>query len=138
MSPAEMLVDKANSLGLNVPEMTVLVGGMRVLNANFDGSSLGVLTKTPEVLTNDFFINLLDMSTTWKKDQNNVGVYQGYDRMSNVLKWQATPVDLIFGSSSELRAIAEVYASDDAKNKFINDFIKAWVKVMQLDRFDLK
>ena len=78
------------------------------------------------------------MSTTWKKDQNNVGVYQGYDRMSNVLKWQATPVDLIFGSSSELRAIAEVYASDDAKNKFINDFIKAWVKVMQLDRFDLK
>ena len=138
MSPAEMLVDKANSLGLNVPEMTVLVGGMRVLNANFDGSSLGVLTKTPEVLTNDFFINLLDMSTTWKKDQNNVGVYQGYDRMSNALKWQATPVDLIFGSSSELRAIAEVYASDDANNKFINDFIKAWVKVMQLDRFDLK
>lgn len=138
MSPAEMLVDKANSLGLNVPEMTVLVGGMRVLNANFDGSSLGVLTKTPEVLTNDFFINLLDMSTTWKKDQNNVGVYQGYDRMSDALKWQATPVDLIFGSSSELRAIAEVYASDDAKNKFINDFIKAWVKVMQLDRFDLK
>ena len=138
MSPAEMLVDKANSLGLNVPEMTVLVGGMRVLSANFDGSSLGVLTKTPEVLTNDFFINLLDMSTTWKKDQNNVGVYQGYDRMSNALKWQATPVDLIFGSSSELRAIAEVYASDDANNKFINDFIKAWVKVMQLDRFDLK
>lgn len=138
MSPAEMLVDKANSLGLNVPEMTVLVGGMRVLNANFDGSSLGVLTKTPEVLTNDFFINLLDMSTTWKKDQNNVGVYQGYDRISNALKWQATPVDLIFGSSSELRAIAEVYASDDANNKFINDFIKAWVKVMQLDRFDLK
>ena len=138
MSPAEMLVDKANSLGLNVPEMTVLVGGMRVLNANFDGSSLGVLTKTPEVLTNDFFINLLDMSTTWKKDQNNVGVYQGYDRMSNALKWQASPVDLIFGSSSELRAIAEVYASDDANNKFINDFIKAWVKVMQLDRFDLK
>ena len=108
MSPAEMLVDKANSLGLNVPEMTVLVGGMRVLNANFDGSSLGVLTKTPEVLTNDFFINLLDMSTTWKKDQNNVGVYQGYDRMSNALKWQASPVDLIFGSSSELRAIAEI------------------------------
>lgn len=138
MSPTAMLVDKANSLGLNVPEMTVLVGGMRVLNANYDGSALGVLTKTPEILTNDFFINLLDMSTTWRKDQNNVGVYQGYDRISGTLKWQASPVDLIFGSSSELRAIAEVYASDDAKSKFINDFINAWVKVMQLDRFDLK
>ena len=138
MSPTAMLVDKANSLGLNVPEMTVLVGGMRVLDANYDGSALGVLTKTPEVLTNDFFINLLDMSTTWRKDQNNVGVYQGYDRISGTLKWQASPVDLIFGSSSELRAIAEVYASDDAKSKFINDFINAWVKVMQLDRFDLK
>ena len=138
MSPTAMLVDKANSLGLNVPEMTVLVGGMRVLNANYDGSALGVLTKTPEILTNDFFINLLDMSTTWRKDQNNVGVYQGYDRISGTLKWQASPVDLIFGSSSELRAIAEVYASDDAKSKFINDFVNAWVKVMQLDRFDLK
>lgn len=138
MSPTAMLVDKANSLGLNVPEMTVLVGGMRVLNANYDGSALGVLTKTPEVLTNDFFINLLDMSTTWRKAQNNVGVYQGYDRISGTLKWQASPVDLIFGSSSELRAIAEVYASDDAKIKFINDFVNAWVKVMQLDRFDLK
>ena len=138
MSPTAMLVDKANSLGLNVPEMSVLVGGMRVLNANYDGSALGVLTKTPEVLTNDFFINLLDMSTTWRKDQNNVGVYQGYDRISGTLKWQASPVDLIFGSSSELRAIAEVYASDDAKSKFINDFVNAWVKVMQLDRFDLK
>lgn len=138
MSPTAMLVDKANSLGLNVPEMTVLVGGMRVLNANYDGSALGVLTKTPEILTNDFFINLLDMSTTWRKDENNVGVYQGYDRISGTLKWQASPVDLIFGSSSELRAIAEVYASDDAKSKFINDFINAWVKVMQLDRFDLK
>tara|TARA_R110000765_G_scaffold23336_3_gene59025 strand:- start:95 stop:2317 length:2223 start_codon:yes stop_codon:yes gene_type:complete len=138
MSPTAMLVDKANSLGLNVPEMTVLVGGMRVLDANYDGSALGVLTKTPEVLTNDFFINLLDMSTTWRKDQNNVGVYQGYDRISGTLKWQASPVDLIFGSSSELRAIAEVYASDDAKSKFINDFVNAWVKVMQLDRFDLK
>ena len=138
MSPTAMLVDKANSLSLNVPEMTVLVGGMRVLNANYDGSALGVLTKTPEVLTNDFFINLLDMSTTWRKDENNVGVYQGYDRISGTLKWQASPVDLIFGSSSELRAIAEVYASDDAKSKFINDFVNAWVKVMQLDRFDLK
>ncbi len=138
MSPAEMLVDKANTLGLNVPEMTVLVGGMRVLNANYDGSALGVLTKNPGVLSNDFFVNLLDMSTTWRKDKSQEGVYQGYDRMSDTLKWQATPVDLIFGSSSELRAIAEVYASNDASDKFINDFVKAWVKVMQLDRFDLK
>jgi len=138
MSPTEMLVDKANSLNLNVPEMTVLVGGMRVLNANYDGSALGVLTKKPGVLTNDFFINLLDMSTTWRKDSTQAGLYQGYDRKSDKLKWQATPVDLIFGSSSELRAIAEVYASDDAENKFITDFVTAWVKVMQLDRFDLK
>ena len=138
MSPAEMLVDKANTLGLNIPEMTVLVGGMRVLNANYDGSDLGVLTKNPGVLSNDFFVNLLDMSTTWRKDKSQEGVYQGYDRNSNKLTWQATPVDLIFGSSSELRAIAEVYASNDASDKFINDFVKAWVKVMQLDRFDLK
>ncbi|MGB2740199.1 MAG: catalase/peroxidase HPI [Cognaticolwellia sp.] len=138
MSPAEMLVDKANLLGLNVPEMTVLVGGMRVLNANYDGSSSGVFTKTPGVLTNDFFVNLLDMSTTWRKNEAQPGLYQGFDRMSDTLKWQATPVDLIFGSSSELRAIAEVYASDDASDKFVNDFVKAWVKVMQLDRFDLK
>ncbi|AZQ84843.1 catalase/peroxidase HPI [Colwellia sp. Arc7-635] len=138
MSPAEMLVDKANLLGLNVPEMTVLVGGMRVLNANYDGSSSGVFTKTPGALTNDFFVNLLDMSTTWRKNEAQPGLYQGFDRMSDTLKWQATPVDLIFGSSSELRAIAEVYASDDASDKFVNDFVKAWVKVMQLDRFDLK
>ena len=138
MSPAEMLVDKANSLGLNVPEMTVLVGGMRALNTNYDGSTLGILTKQPGVLTNDFFINLLDMSTTWRKDKKQMGVYQGFDRQSGKLKWQATPVDLIFGSSSELRAIAEVYASNDADNKFVNDFVNAWVKVMQLDRFDLK
>jgi len=138
MSPAEMLVDKATLLGLNVPEMTVLVGGMRVLNANYDGSSSGVFTKTPGALTNDFFVNLLDMSTTWRKNEAQPGLYQGFDRMSDTLKWQATPVDLIFGSSSELRAIAEVYASDDASDKFVNDFVKAWVKVMQLDRFDLK
>lgn len=138
MSPAEMLVDKANTLGLNVPEMTVLVGGMRALNANYDGSALGVFTKQPGVLTNDFFINLLDMSTTWKKDKSQAGLYQGFDRNSGKLKWQATPVDLIFGSSSELRAIAEVYASNDANDKFITDFVNAWVKVMQLDRFDLK
>ena len=138
MSPAEMLVDKANSLGLNVPEMTVLVGGMRALDANYDGSSYGVFTNTPGALTNDFFVNLLDMSTVWTKDLSSVGLYAGHDRVSGKLKWQATPVDLIFGSNSELRAIAEVYASDDADKKFINDFIAAWTKVMRLDRFDLK
>ncbi len=137
MSPAEMLVDKANSLGLNVPEMTVLVGGMRALDANYDGSSYGVFTNTPGALTNDFFVNLLDMSTVWTKDLSSVGLYAGHDRVSGKLKWQATPVDLIFGSNSELRAIAEVYASDDADKKFINDFIAAWTKVMRLDRFDL-
>lgn len=137
MSPTEMLIDKANTLGLNVPEMTVLIGGMRSLNANFDGSSYGVFTQKPGVLTNDFFVNLLDMSTVWTKDAATPGIYQGHDRTSGKLKWQATPVDLIFGSSSELRAIAEVYASDDADKKFVNDFVKAWVKVMQLDRFDL-
>jgi len=137
-SPAEMLVDKANSLGLNVPEMTVLIGGMRALDANYDASSYGVFTNKPGVLTNDFFVNLLDMATVWTKDKSNAGVYLGHDRASGKEKWQATPVDLIFGSSSELRAIAEVYASDDADKKFVNDFTKAWVKVMQLDRFDLK
>ena len=138
MSPAEMLVDKANTLGLNVPEMTVLVGGMRSLDANYDGSSYGVFTTKPGMLTNDFFVNLLDMSTVWTKDKSTAGVYVGHDRASGKFKWQATPVDLIFGSNAELRAIAEVYASDDADKKFVNDFIKAWVKVMQLDRFDLK
>lgn len=138
MSPAEMLVDKANMLSLNVPEMTVLVGGLRSLDANYDGSSYGVFTNKPGVLTNDFFVNLLDMSTVWSKDKSLAGIYVGHDRASGKLKWKATPVDLIFGSSSELRAIAEVYASDDAGNKFVDDFIKAWVKVMQLDRFDLK
>lgn len=137
MSPAEMLVDKANSLGLNVPEMTVLIGGMRSLDANYDGSSYGVFTNKPGELSNDFFVNLLDMSTVWTKDKSVEGIYVGRDRASGKFKWKATPVDLIFGSSSELRAIAEVYASDDAKQKFVNDFIKAWVKVMQLDRFDL-
>ncbi|MCE9679261.1 catalase/peroxidase HPI [Shewanella sp. AS1] len=138
MSPTEMLVDKANLLGLNVPEMTVLVGGMRALNANYDGSSYGVFTDKPGQLSNDFFINLLDMSTVWSKDAKQEGVYLGHDRASGELKWQATPVDLIFGSSSELRAIAEVYASNDARDKFVTDFVAAWVKVMQLDRFDLK
>jgi len=138
MSPAEMLVDKANTLGLNVPEMTVLVGGMRSLDANYDSSKFGVFTDQPGALTNDFFVNLLDMSTTWTKDKSTAGIYKGHDRASGKLKWQATPVDLIFGSNSELRAIAEVYASDDANKKFVDDFVKAWVKVMRLDRFDLK
>lgn len=138
MSPAEMLIDKANMLSLNVPEMTVLVGGMRALDANYDGSSYGVFTNQPGVLTNDFFVNLLDMSTVWTKNESKAGVYVGHDRASGKEKWQATPVDLIFGSSSELRAIAEVYASADADKKFVNDFVNAWVKVMQLDRFDLK
>ncbi len=117
--------------------MTVLVGGMRALNANADGSSHGILTAKPGVLTNDFFVNLLDMSTRWEKSADNAGVYRGLDRKTNQLKWTATPVDLIFGSNSELRAAAEVYAADDAKQKFVNDFVKAWVKVMRLDRFDL-
>ena len=138
MSPAEMLIDRANMLDLNVPEMTVLIGGLRSLNANYDGSTLGVFTDKPGVLSNDFFINLLDMSTVWSKDEKNNGIYIGNDRATGTFKWQATPVDLIFGSSSELRAIAEVYASDDADTKFINDFVNAWTKVMQLDRFDLK
>lgn len=138
MSPTEMLVDKANLLGLTVPEMTVLVGGMRVLNTNYDNSNYGVFTHRPGVLTNDFFVNLLDMSTQWTKDDARAGVYLGHDRKSKKLTWHAKPVDLIFGSSAELRSIAEVYASDDAKHKFINDFVNAWVKVMQADRFDLK
>ncbi len=137
LSPAEMLIDKASFLSLTVPEMTVLVGGMRVLNTNVKGSSYGVLTDTPNSLNNDFFINLLDMSTKWNKSSKTEGVYEGVDRQTGKIKWQATPVDLMFGSNAELRAIAEVYASDDAKEKFVNDFIKAWVKVMTLDRFDI-
>lgn len=137
LSPSEMLIDKASYLTLTVPEMTVLVGGMRALNANVDGSSYGVLTDQPTRLSNDFFVNLLDMSTKWIKSSKVEGVYEGVDRKTGNIKWQATPVDLIFGSNTELRAIAEVYASDDAKKKFVNDFIKAWVKVMTLDRFDI-
>lgn len=136
-SPAEMLVDKANFLTLTVPEMTVLVGGMRGLNANIEGSPYGVFTDQPGTLSNDFFVNLLDMSTQWNKSNKAEGIYEGVDRKSGQIKWQATPVDLIFGSNAELRAIAEVYASDNAKEKFVNDFIKAWLKVMTLDRFGL-
>ena len=136
-SPAEMLVDRANLLTLTVPEMTVLVGGLRVLNANINESKNGVLTNTPEYLNNAFFKNLVDMSTAWTKSKKIDGLYEGKDRNSGKLKWTATPVDLIFGSNSELRAIAEVYAANDGEEKFVNDFINAWVKVMRLDRFDL-
>ncbi len=138
LSPAEMLVDRANMLTLTVPEMTVLVGGMRVLGANSGESMQGVFTGKPGTLSNDFFLNLLDMSTKWQKSSNSEGVYEGIDRKTGELKWTATPVDLIFGSHSELRAIAEVYASEDGKQKFVTDFVNAWNKVMKLDRFDLK
>lgn len=137
-SPTEMLVEKADLLTLTVPEMTVLIGGMRVLNANVGQSKHGVLTDKPGTLNNDFFVNLLDMSTKWTKSSKSDGIYEGHDRASGKLKWTATPVDLIFGSSSELRAVAEVYASNDGKEKFVNDFVAAWTKVMNLDRFDLK
>lgn len=135
-SPAEMLVDRANYLTLTVPEMTVLVGGMRVLDANARHTKHGVLTKNPGTLNNDFFVNLLDMSTQWSKSSVTEGIYEGRDRSTGESKWTATPVDLIFGSNSELRAVAEVYAANDAKEKFVKDFVNAWTKVMTLDRFD--
>jgi len=134
-SPAEMLVDKANNLTLSVPEMTVLVGGMRVLDANAGHSQMGVLTSTPGALNNSFFVNLLDMSTQWSKS-STAGVFEGKDRTTGANKWTASTVDLIFGSNSELRAVSEAYASNDAKQKFVNDFVSAWTKVMNLDRFD--
>ncbi|MDX1990205.1 MAG: catalase/peroxidase HPI [Candidatus Obscuribacter sp.] len=137
-SPLDLLVERANFLTLTVPEMTVLVGGMRALDANEGGSKLGVLSSRPGVLTNDFFVNLLDMSTKWSKASGDDGVYEGQDRKSGKLKWKASAVDLVFGSSSELRAVAEVYAADDGQAKFVQDFVKAWTKVMNLDRFDLK
>ncbi len=135
-SPAEMLVDKANNLTLTVPEMTVLVGGLRVLNANASQSARGVFTSQPGNLTNDFFVNLLDMSTKWTKSAEE-GVYEGSDRATGKAKWTATPVDLAFGSNSELRAVAEVYGSSDAREKFVRDFVKAWTKVTNLDRFEV-
>jgi len=132
-SPTEMLVDKADQLDLSVPEMTVLVGGLRALDANYQGAKHGVFTAKPGTLNNDFFVNLLDMSTVWKKSATD-GVYEGFDRASGNKKWTATSVDLVFGSNSELRAVAEVYAFDTSKKKFVDDFIKAWTKVMNLDR----
>ena len=137
MSPTEMLVERADYLNLSVPEMTALLGGMRALDANYKGMEHGVLTNTPGKLNNAFFTNLLDMGTKWNKTDEE-GVYEGVDRSSGKAKWTATPVDLIFGSNSELRAIAEVYAAADAEQKFVADFVDAWVKVMQNDRFDLK
>ena len=132
-SPTEMLVDKADQLNLTVPEMTVLVGGLRALDANYQGAKHGVFTSKPGTLNNDFFVNLLDMSTVWKKSATE-GVYEGFDRKTGSKKWSATSVDLIFGSNSELRAVAEVYAFDTSKQKFVDDFVKAWTKVMNLDR----
>ena len=137
VTPEELLVDKAQLLTLTAPEMTVLVAGMRVLNANFKGSRHGVFTKRPEALTNDFFVNLLDMGTTWKPSAEDDNIFEGHDRATGELKWTGTRVDLIFGSNAQLRALAEVYACDDAKEKFVQDFIAAWNKVMNLDRFDL-
>jgi len=137
MSPTEMLIDRANMLRLTVPEMTVLVGGMRALNANAAQSKHGVLTNKPGTLSNDFFVNLLDMSTKWQKSSESEGIYEGLDRKTDKVKWTATPVDLIFGSHSELRAVSEVYAAADGKEKLVRDFVNAWNKVMMLDRFDL-
>ncbi|WP_425502221.1 catalase/peroxidase HPI [Sphingobium jiangsuense] len=134
LSPAEMLVDRANMLTLTVPEMTVLVGGLRALDANSGGSKAGVFTDRPGTLGNDFFVNLLSMDTKWSKSAKAEGLYEGHDRATGKLRWTATPVDLVFGSNSELRAVSEVYAADDAKQKFVTDFVKAWTKVMDLGR----
>ena len=136
-SPAEMLVDRANLLTLTVPEMTALVGGLRALNANSGQSAHGVFTDRPGTLSNDFFVNLLDMSTQWSKSAQAEGIYEGRDRATGKLKWTATPVDLVFGSNSELRAVAEVYAANDGRERFVKDFVAAWDKVMNLDRFPL-
>jgi catalase-peroxidase len=132
-----LLIDRANLLTLSAPEMTVLVGGLRVLGANFQQSKLGVLTSTPESLTNDFFVNLLDMGTEWKATSEDAETFEGRDRATGEVKWTGSRADLVFGSNSELRAVAEVYASDDSKEKFVRDFVAAWVKVMNLDRYDL-
>ena len=133
----ELLVDRAQLLTLTAPEMTVLVAGMRVLNANSGGSQHGVFTRRAEALSNDFFVNLLDLGTTWQASAAAAGVFEGRDRTSGELKWTGTRVDLIFGSNAQLRAIAEVYACDDAKTAFVRDFVAAWGKVMNLDRFDV-
>jgi len=135
--PEELLIDKAQLLTLTAPEMTVLVGGMRVLHTNVGQSKHGVLTQRPEALTNDFFVNLLDMTTEWKAVSEAMDLFEGHNRKSGELKWTGTRIDLIFGSNSQLRALAEVYASSDGQQKFVQDFVAAWTKVMNLDRFDL-
>ena len=138
LRPAEkLLVDRANMLTLTAPEMTVLVGGMRVLGANFKGAELGVLTDKPGTLTNDFFVNLLDMDTVWQPTSKAEEIFEGRGRDSGELKWTGSRVDLVFASNSELRALAEVYASEDAGDKFVSDFVAAWAKVLHLDRFDV-
>jgi catalase-peroxidase len=137
LSAEELLVDRAQLLTLTAPEMTVLVGGLRVLGANARRSAHGVFTKKTETLTNDFFVNLLDMSTQWQPSAGSEGVFEGRDRKTNEIKWTGTRADLIFGSHSQLRALAEVYAYADSKEKFVNDFVAAWTKVMNLDRFDI-
>lgn len=137
LSPAEALVERANYLTLTVPEMTVLVGGLRALGANSDGSKNGIFTDKPGTLSNDFFVNLLDMSTQWRKSAKTEGLYEGLDRKTGKVKWSATPVDLVFGSQAELRAIAEIYAANDGQEKFVRDFVLAWNKVMMLDRYEL-
>ncbi len=137
VSAEELLVDRAQLLKLTAPEMTVLIGGLRVLNANFGQSPHGVFTKRPETLTNDFFVNLLDMSTAWKASGEDGDVFEGSDRATGAPKWTGTRVDLIFGSNSQLRALAEVYACEGAQEKFVHDFVAAWDKVMNLDRFDV-
>jgi catalase-peroxidase len=137
LPPETLLLDRANLLRLTAPEMTVLVGGLRALGANTGGTPLGVLTERPGTLTNEVFVNLLDMGTEWRPSESAENVYDGRDRVSGEPRWTATAVDLVFGSHSQLRALAEVYASDDAQDTFVQDFVAAWVKVMNLDRFDL-
>ena len=137
VSSEEMLIDKAQLLTLTAPEMTVLLGGLRVLKTNFGGTQHGVFTKRPEALTNDFFVNLLDLNTTWTATTEDKNLFEGQDLETGKLKWTATRVDLIFGSNSQLRALAEFYGSDDAQEKFLHDFVAVWNKVMNLDRFDL-
>ncbi len=138
LAPVDMLIDSANLLTLSVPEMTVLIGGLRALGANHGDARHGMFTDKPGTLSNDFFVNLLDMSTQWSGSAEENGLYEGRDRQSGKLKWTATPVDRIFGSNSELRAVAEVYAMNGNREMFVDDFVDAWTKVMTLDRFDLK
>jgi catalase-peroxidase len=133
----ELLIDRAQLLTLTAPEMTVLIGGLRALNANVGQAAHGVFTDRPGVLTTDFFVNLLDMNTVWQPAASGDGIFEGHDRKSGALKWKGTRVDLVFGSNSQLRALAEVYASGDAQSAFVADFVAAWTKVMNLDRFDI-